>query len=133
MALGLAGCNQVFGLEPPAERAAIDAPPVTTDASSSDGAADDASSSDASSIDASLIDARLIDARVIDAPTDACPLIDDGNECTFDTCGNPPLPRDTLCNGGADQCDGAGHCVECTNSGGCGECCVCLNQTCVPA
>lgn len=43
-----------------------------------------------------------------------------------------PAPRDTLCNSNADQCDGAGHCVDCTTSGGCDECCACFAGVCLP-
>jgi hypothetical protein len=51
-----------------------------------------------------------------------------------DSCTTGPAPRDTFCNNWADQCDGMGNCVDCTNSGGCGECCTCsLQQVCVPA
>jgi hypothetical protein len=123
------GCNLVFGLEPPAT-----ARPPEIDASD----AIDASES----IDAPDVDAPPppppIDAPAL--PTDApCVPIVDNNECTYDLCMNgvpvnPPVPRHEYCNGGADQCDGAGSCVDCTNSGGCGECCTCsINQTCVPA
>ncbi|WP_437965610.1 hypothetical protein WMF04_39160 [Sorangium sp. So ce260] len=60
-------------------------------------------------------------------------------ECYRTTCNNGlceegPVPAGTLCNAQQDQCDGAGHCVDCVNSGGCGECCVCsASGTCVPA
>ena len=127
--LALVGCNQVLGLDPPAREVTVDAPATSDASSGADGAVTDGASDDASPIDASPIDARLIDAR-----TDACIPTVDGNECTYDTCGNPPVPRDTLCNGGADQCDGDGNCVDCTTSGGCGECCTCsIGDYCVPA
>jgi hypothetical protein len=48
-----------------------------------------------------------------------------------DTCVVGPAPRDTFCNNWADQCDGLGTCVDCTNNGGCGECCACANQVCI--
>jgi hypothetical protein len=167
--LSLAGCNQVFGLDPPSEHAAIDAPTTSDATTGDDGAVNDAAADDAATSDAQLIDAQLVDARPIDAAVDA-PLASCGTRgqpcvsggycngagtcvaCTTDThCGSPqpqqctmpvcvndacttgPAPRDTFCNNWNDQCDGAGNCVDCTNSGGCGECCVCLNQMCVPA
>jgi len=132
LALACGGCNQLLGLDPPSREVAIDAPAVVDATNGDDGATSDAPpSADASSIDSSMLP---IDARMIDAPTDACVPFIDGNECTYDTCGNPPTPRDSYCNGGADQCDGMGNCVDCTNSGGCGECCTCsINQTCIPA
>lgn len=55
--------------------------------------------------------------------------------CVNGTCQSAPRPRGTLCNidaNDADQCDGAGACVECTDSGGCGECCSCFSGTCLP-
>ncbi|XXX74458.1 hypothetical protein WMF30_43105 [Sorangium sp. So ce134] len=45
--------------------------------------------------------------------------------CNNGLCAEGPAPAGTLCNGLQDQCDGAGRCVDCVNSGGCGECCVC--------
>jgi hypothetical protein len=57
-------------------------------------------------------------------------------ECWYHSCPSctaVPLPKDSYCNSGSDQCDGAGNCVDCTNNGGCGECCVCTNQACVNA
>jgi hypothetical protein len=55
-------------------------------------------------------------------------------ECVNGTCQQGPAPAGTFCNGFDDQCNGAGVCVDCVNSGGCGECCVCnsMNQ-CIPA
>jgi hypothetical protein len=55
--------------------------------------------------------------------------------CVNGTCQSAPRPRGTLCNidaTDADQCDGAGTCVECTDSGGCGECCSCFTGACLP-
>ena len=52
--------------------------------------------------------------------------------CVQHACTIGPAPRDTLCNNQLDQCDGAGNCVDCTNSGGCGECCGCFSQVCLP-
>jgi hypothetical protein len=57
-------------------------------------------------------------------------------ECTKQTCVQGTckrVPPGTLCNGFLDQCDDIGNCVDCWNSGGCDECCVCLNKTCIPA
>jgi hypothetical protein len=55
-------------------------------------------------------------------------------ECRNGKCTEGPAPAGTLCNAQQDQCNGAGQCVDCVNSGGCGECCVCsASQTCVPA
>jgi hypothetical protein len=126
LVLACGGCSLLLGLDDPEL--------VAVDARADSGAVDDASSvpdrdmaSDASNVDGSL---------PIDAP---CVPINDMNECTDDICtggvpANPPLPRNTLCHDSADQCDGAGHCVDCTNSGGCGECCVCsFEQVCIPA
>lgn len=52
--------------------------------------------------------------------------------CVNHACAIGPAPRDTLCNGQQDQCDGAGNCIDCTTSGGCGECCICSVGVCVP-
>jgi hypothetical protein len=57
-------------------------------------------------------------------------------ECTRQTCVQGTckrVPPGTLCNGFLDQCDDTGNCVDCWNSGGCDECCVCQNKVCVPA
>jgi len=55
-------------------------------------------------------------------------------ECVGGSCQLGPVAAGTLCNAGADQCNGAGVCVDCVNNGGCGECCVCnANNTCDPA
>ncbi|HUQ04994.1 MAG TPA: hypothetical protein VM261_20970 [Kofleriaceae bacterium] len=160
--LALAACNQVFGLEPPSERAAVDAP-ASSDATAIDAspAIDALPPSDARSTDAAT-DAA-VDAA-IDAPISSCgargtPCGSGGYcngagacvacttnshcgapqpmQCTMpvcagnDTCIVGPAPRDTFCNNSADQCDGAGNCVDCTNNGGCGECCACSNQICI--
>jgi hypothetical protein len=55
-------------------------------------------------------------------------------ECVNGACQLGPAAAGTLCNNSADQCNGAGVCVDCVNSGGCGECCTCnsMNQ-CIPA
>ncbi|AUX39083.1 uncharacterized protein SOCE26_004650 [Sorangium cellulosum] len=53
--------------------------------------------------------------------------------CQGGLCMEGPVPAGTLCNALQDQCDEAGNCVDCFNSGGCGECCVCVSFTCVPA
>lgn len=170
--LGL-GCNAVMGLD---EVHGLDA--ATTDGS---GATGDASSGATDGADPDGGTAARDAVEAIDAAPDACVPVSDGNPCTADTCGNPPLnpgtpcaggvcdgagacvacvrdldcgagapgacvipvcidhactsgpaPRDRLCNGDQDQCDGAGHCVDCTNNGGCGECCACFSQTCQP-
>lgn len=146
------GCNQVLGLDPPEREATVDAA-GTLDAASGDDAA-------AVSIDARLIDAA-IDAPVSSCGPRGTPCGGGGGycngagacvACTTNThCGNPtpmsctiptcspndtcttgPAPRDTFCNNWADQCDGAGNCVDCTNNGGCGECCACFEQVCRP-
>ena len=57
-------------------------------------------------------------------------------ECTRQTCvlGTcKRVPPGTLCNSLRDQCDDTGNCVDCWNSGGCDECCVCSNKVCIPA
>jgi hypothetical protein len=66
--------------------------------------------------------------------------------CSAPICGNgscqlAPRPAGDLCphisptdpNDTYGQCDGTGVCVNCVTSGGCNECCVCLNQTCEDA
>ncbi|WP_437677109.1 hypothetical protein [Sorangium sp. So ce131] len=53
--------------------------------------------------------------------------------CQDGLCMEGPAPAGTSCNALQDQCDGAGSCVDCFNSGGCGECCVCQNFVCIPA
>jgi len=45
--------------------------------------------------------------------------------CDNGLCAARPAPAGTFCNSLQDQCDGAGRCIDCVNSGGCGECCVC--------
>jgi hypothetical protein len=142
LALLAPACNLLLGLEPPAtDPAAIDAPDPTDDGAVADASpADDASPIDDAAIDA-LVPPPPVDAPTlpVDAPIGPCVPIDDFNECTFDVCMNgqpvhPPVPRDTLCNGWQDQCDGDGHCVDCTTSGGCGECCTCsVDEMCIPA
>jgi hypothetical protein len=52
-------------------------------------------------------------------------------KCVQGTCQR--VPPGTLCNGLIDQCDDTGTCVDCWNSGGCDECCVCSNKVCIPA
>jgi hypothetical protein len=60
-----------------------------------------------------------------------------GSEC-FDAvcidgfCGQNAAPVGAFCNGLEDQCDGVGGCVDCVDNGGCGECCACQSQICVP-
>jgi len=55
-------------------------------------------------------------------------------QCLDGECSLGPAPAKTLCNGGLDQCNGAGVCVDCVDNGGCEECCACgPNNTCVPA
>lgn len=53
--------------------------------------------------------------------------------CVGGACGFAPKPKGTFCNAFADQCDGLGNCVDCTDNGGCGECCVCMANKCTPA
>jgi hypothetical protein len=161
--LALAACNQVFGLEPPSERAVGDAPAASDALHGDDGAlpSDDATPGDGATPSDALvpIDARPADAApAIDAPVSSCgvrgtPCVGGGScvpcttnshcgapqpmQCTMpvcapnDTCVVGPAPRDTFCNNWADQCDGLGTCVDCTNNGGCGECCACANQVCI--
>jgi hypothetical protein len=140
--LALGACNLVFGLEPPNPTA----PPSDADEIDSVIVAGDAAEDAVSFPDAPLDAPPLpIDAAIdappppIDAPgCITCTAVSDNNECTYDVCCNgvtthPPVPRDTLCNGWMDQCDGQGQCVDCTNSGGCGECCTCnQQQMCYP-
>jgi len=57
-------------------------------------------------------------------------------ECTRQTCVQGTckrVPPGSFCNGFLNQCDDTGTCVDCWNSGGCDECCVCLNKVCIPA
>jgi len=144
LVLACGGCSLLLGLESPE--------PAAVDARAEDGAADplvpdgDVTSDASANVDGRLpIDASAdvdgpppIDGRLpIDASAPCVP-INDMNECTYDICtggipANPPVPRDTPCHNGADQCDGAGHCVDCTNNGGCGECCICSPEhVCIP-
>lgn len=61
--------------------------------------------------------------------------------CGNGSCQLAPRPAGDLCplispndpNDQYGQCDGTGVCVDCVTSGACGECCVCLNQTCIDA
>lgn len=53
--------------------------------------------------------------------------------CDDGRCQQQPVAAGGLCNESADQCDGMGNCVDCVNSGGCGECCVCSGGVCVNA
>jgi hypothetical protein len=67
---------------------------------------------------------------------DTCPAATDCSMpiCAEGRCTLGPKPSGTFCKGFEDQCDGAGNCIDCVNSGGCGECCVCSPQhACVPA
>src|SRR5687767_3367902 len=127
LVLACGGCSLLLGLEDP-EPASVN--PLA-----------DAGAADASSVpdgDVTSDASADVDGQ---PPIDAAPCvpINDMNECTYDICTdgvpvNPPVPRDTSCRNGVDQCDGAGHCVDCTNSGGCGECCVCsAEHVCIPA
>jgi len=65
----------------------------------------------------------------------ACPV---ATECMMPMCGQDgcqlaPRPRGTLCQQNSNQCDGEGNCLDCTDNGGCDECCVCSGQNiCVP-
>jgi hypothetical protein len=54
-------------------------------------------------------------------------------KCDNGVCSTGPRPAAEFCNGFNDQCDGQGNCVDCVNSGGCGECCVCSMNHCIPA
>ncbi|WP_437593590.1 hypothetical protein [Sorangium sp. So ce1000] len=54
--------------------------------------------------------------------------------CDGGLCAARPAQAGTFCNAQQDQCDGAGRCIDCVNSGGCGECCVCsAGGVCVQA
>ena len=60
------------------------------------------------------------------------------NGVTLDYCDDkapthPNAPGGALCNGGVDQCDGNGACIDCFDNGGCDESSVCTNNVCVPA
>lgn len=146
LALSTVGCNAILGLSPTtrevADAARIDADPAAPDAGP---AAPDAASS--------TPDADPVAPDAPPAAPDAPPAaVDAYVECTQDqdcglpmigactmpvcvnhTCAIGPAPRDTLCNNQQDQCDGAGNCIDCTTSGGCGECCVCALGVCVAA
>jgi hypothetical protein len=69
------------------------------------------------------------------APTDCPGVVTEcfRKQCIGGHCSTGPRPSGDLCNQLGDQCDGNGNCVDCVNSGGCGECCVCLQNTCVAA
>jgi hypothetical protein len=122
--LWLTGCNVILGLEPTHR-----APPDEVDASS---------------IDANNTTPDGGTDLRPDANPPECVIDSDCGQPTPNTCTGYPLcdpdgvctvgfaPRDTLCNNWADQCDGAGNCVDCTTSGGCGECCACFNEVCQP-
>lgn len=68
-------------------------------------------------------------------------VLDDGTECTVDSCnaGIPaaePAALGTACtNGGGTVCDGAGTCVECNGDGDCLDpsAPLCFDGACVPA
>lgn len=65
---------------------------------------------------------------------DQCPQTPDPCKaavCNGGVCGIGNAPAITPCKGGADQCDGAGNCVDCVDNGGCDDCCVCINRACV--
>lgn len=72
-----------------------------------------------------------------------CPVSPDPCQvsyCASGTCKTGPAPVDKLCpkvagpNDQYGQCDGQGHCVDCTNSGACDEASTCgPNNACVPA
>jgi hypothetical protein len=69
------------------------------------------------------------------APADACQVA----YCEAGTCQVGPAPIDKLCplvsspNDTYGQCDGQGHCVDCTNTGACDEASVCsADHQCVP-
>ena len=75
----------------------------------------------------------------LDCPVSADPC--QVGYCTGGMCKLAPAPIDKLCplaNGSNPgdqygQCDGAGHCVDCTNSGACDEASVCSpDHKCVP-
>jgi hypothetical protein len=130
LALVLTGCNAIFGLEPTSLRtddggaSAVDAPAGSRPDGGGPG-----------DIDASVPDAGPAPECFTDpdcgTPTpDSCVSYP---TCVGGHCMLLPAPRDTFCNGFQDQCDGAGNCVDCTNSGGCGECCVCSGEVCIPA
>jgi hypothetical protein len=68
-------------------------------------------------------------------PVDSCQVA----YCGAGTCQIGPAPIDKLCplmsssNDTYGQCDGQGHCVDCTNTGGCDEASVCsAERQCVP-
>ena len=73
----------------------------------------------------------------------ACPVPVDSCQvayCGGGTCKVGPAPIDKLCplvsspTDSYGQCDGQGHCIDCTNSGACDEASTCsADQHCVPA
>jgi hypothetical protein len=74
--------------------------------------------------------------NVCPVPLDSCQVA----YCGAGMCQVGPAPIDKLCplmSSGTDtygQCDGQGHCVDCTNSGGCDEASTCsAERQCVPA
>jgi hypothetical protein len=70
--------------------------------------------------------------RCLDASHCGTPAACMKYECVSGNCQLGPAPAGTLCNNSADQCNGAGVCVDCVNNGGCGECCVCTSMnTCI--
>ncbi|MGZ3423865.1 MAG: hypothetical protein ACXVEE_38740 [Polyangiales bacterium] len=80
-------------------------------------------------VDAAPIDVGCASPATCPAPSNECMMA----TCVGGTCGIGPRPAGTSCNMLTDQCDGAGTCVDCVNSGGCDECCVCASNKCVPA
>ncbi len=82
-------------------------------------------------------------AGAISLENDATDILDDGNDCTTDTCeddgagtlepSNAPSSAGSACSsGGGVVCDGAGSCVECVDGGDCASG-VCTLNVCVPA
>jgi hypothetical protein len=74
--------------------------------------------------------------NVCPVPTDSCQVA----YCQAGACKVGPAPIDKLCplmSSPSDtygQCDGQGHCIDCTNSGACDEASVCsADHQCVPA
>jgi hypothetical protein len=132
LALAASGCNAIFGLEPTSQAdrnrdaAVLDADAVNPDARTADGAPLDASC--VPTDDTGVCMTCTEDADCGAPVPGECTM----PSCIDHACGTGPSPRDTLCNNQSDQCDGAGNCVDCTTSGGCGECCACFSQVCQP-
>jgi alpha-tubulin suppressor-like RCC1 family protein len=63
---------------------------------------------------------------ILSVPDDQDAPLDDGSECTAETCADgvpqhPPEPLNAVCSDGGIVCDGAGNCVECNSPSQCAD------------